>query len=519
VSARIEATAAALAQAGVASAFGVPGGGEILALITALEEQGVAFHGTVHEGAAAIMAAAFARQSGRVGCALSIRGPGLVNMLPGFLVARTEGWPLITISEAYGPGDSPSRMHKRLDQAAITATLAKASTSLGEPAATIAALAARATEEIPGPVHLDLSAATAAPPWPSRAEEPAARAEGGSAPATALANARRPVVIAGSVATRAVWGLRLSRLRVPVFTTVAAKGVVDETSDHAAGIFTGDGGPRAPETGILSQADVVVGLGLRPAEILGVRPFPAPLILLDVVRAPGVEGWAPAAANESASTAAIEETLDVLEDREWGRDHLKEARRVLGDALRTGEWLPAAVFDGVRDAVRGARLVVDTGLFCTVAEHLWEAGDWRGFLGSANGRHMGTALPMALGAALADTRRPVVCAVGDGGWAHASELRIAVSKRLPLVLLFLSDGRYGSLAAAPAARRANPDVLAPPGGSWTRIMEGLGWQACDVDSPSALSRALRAWDPSSGPLFLEARFDPARYVRMTEGIR
>jgi acetolactate synthase-1/2/3 large subunit len=126
---------------------------------------------------------------------------------------------------------------------------------------------------------------------------------------------------------------------------------------------------------------------------------------------------------------------------------------------------------------------------------------------------------MALGAAIADRAHPVVCAVGDGGWAHASELARAVSQRLPLLLLFLSDGRYGSLAAAPSARNANPEVLAPPGASWTRAVEGLGWRARDVSSASELEGALRGWDPSSGPLFLQARFDPARYLRMTEGIR
>jgi acetolactate synthase I/II/III large subunit len=518
VSARIDETAAALVQAGVGAVFGVPGSGGILALITALETRGLPFHGAVHEGAAAIMAAAFARQSGRLGCALSIRGPGLVNMIPGLFVARTEGWPLVTISEAYGPGDSAHRMHKRLDQPAATSPFTKAHRTLGDPSATIAALAATARKEVPGPVHLDLVAGAAAPTAHVEAP-PAPGGEWRAAGRRVLESARRPVVIAGSLATRAGWGSRLARLRVPLLTTVAAKGLVDETSRYAAGIFTGDGGPLAPETAVLAEADVVVGLGLRPTEVLGVRPFSAPLVHLDVVATPGVDGWAPVAATSNASPAAIEETLDLLETREWGGDRVQEARRALRAALLTGEWLPAAAFDAVREAIPGVRLVVDTGLFCTVAEHVWEAREWRGFLGSANGRHMGTALPMALGAAIADRAHPVVCAVGDGGWAYASELALAVSQRFPLLLLFLSDGRYGSLAAAPSAANARPEVLAPPAASWVRAVEGLGWRAHDVSSASALDGALRAWDPSSGPLFLQARFDPARYLRMTERIR
>jgi acetolactate synthase I/II/III large subunit len=517
VSARIDDTATALVKAGVGAAFGVPGSGEILALITALEARGVPFYGTVHEGAAAIMAAAFGRQSGRLGCALTIRGPGLVNMVPGLLVARTEGWALVTISEAYGPADSAHRMHKRLDHSAITSPFTKSYATLGDPGATIAALAAKARAEVPGPVHLDFIAGPGAPQVTEDA--PAAGLEWLAAGRRMLAGARRPVVIAGSLATRAGWGQRLSRLRVPVFTTVAAKGLVDETTDYGAGVFTGDGGPLAPETALLAEADAVIGLGLRPTEVLSIRPFSAPLLHLDVVQTPGVEGWAAATATSHASPASIEDTLDLLHEREWGGDRVKAARGALRTALLAEEWLPASALDAIHTAVPGARLVVDTGLFCTVAEHVWEAREWRGFLGSANGRHMGTALPMALGAAIADRARPIVCAVGDGGWAHASELRRVVSERLPLLLLFLSDGRYASLAVAPSARKANPEVLAPPGGKWARAIEAFGWRVGEVGSASELESALRTWDPSSGPFFLEARFDPARYLRMTEGIR
>ena len=63
--------------------FGIPGSGPSLDLIDALEKHGVGFHLTHFEGSAALMAGAVGKLSGKSGVAVSIKGPGLTNMLPG----------------------------------------------------------------------------------------------------------------------------------------------------------------------------------------------------------------------------------------------------------------------------------------------------------------------------------------------------------------------------------------------------------------------------------------------------
>src|SRR4030095_4491817 len=94
-------------------------------------------------------------------------------------------------------------------------------------------------------------------------------------------------------------------------------------------------------------------------------------------------------------------------------------------------------------------LVVDTGAFCTVAEHVWQAATPANFVASANGRYMGTSLPMAIGASLAKPQTEILCITGDGGirpfWA---EIKIAVAERLPICFLLMSDGRSGRIVAA-----------------------------------------------------------------------
>ncbi|MEL7230811.1 MAG: thiamine pyrophosphate-binding protein, partial [Pseudomonadota bacterium] len=79
--------AAKLAQAGCRHAFGIPGG-EVLALMGALDEAGIAFHLTKHENAAGFMAEGVwhaepapenGKRSRAPGILLATIGPGVAN--------------------------------------------------------------------------------------------------------------------------------------------------------------------------------------------------------------------------------------------------------------------------------------------------------------------------------------------------------------------------------------------------------------------------------------------------------
>jgi acetolactate synthase-1/2/3 large subunit len=501
--------------------FGIPGSGASWQLITALEGAGVPFVIASHEAAGAIMAGAYARQSGSLGCAISIKGPGLANMVPGLLCNAYEQWPTLSIAEAFGPGVPRSMAHKRLDHRALTAPLVKAYATLGEPGAVVGELASIARAEIPGPTHLDLFAEDAGTLCRYADAGPVA----GDAAAweraqRAIERARRPVVIAGSLATRQPWAGALAALRIPIFTTVAAKGVVDERSRWAAGVFTGAGRALAPESAVLARADLVVGLGLRTLEVLGARPFACASILLDVVRPELATGFEAAAAVVPAERAQFVWVLRALGERSWGDDLVAESLAAARRYLTDGEWSPGRVFAELQAGVPAlGGLVVDTGSFCTVAEHVWAAERPASFLGSAVGRFMGVALPSALGAVLADATRPVACALGDGGMMYASEVKLAIDRRLPVLFLLITDGRYGSVAGAPSAAGLSARAITLPRPSWCRAMDALGCAASRVSSLPDLMAAAQAWKWRDGPLFLELPFEPERYAAMTTEIR
>ena len=47
----------------------------------------------------------------------------------------------------------------------------------------------------------------------------------------------------------------------------------------------------------------------------------------------------------------------------------------------------------------------------------------------------------------------------------------------------------------------------------------MGAAAERIDSVAGLEKVLASWTLDSGPLYLEAAFDPDEYQRMTDGIR
>ncbi len=515
--------AEAISQQGVKALFGVPGSGLSLQLITALERKNIPFYGTCHEAAGAIMAGAFGRQTGTLGCSISIKGPGLVNMLAGILANYYEHLPTLSISEAFGPGTPPFHMHKRLDHDAATAFCTKAYATLDNPQTTLSRLATCAREEIPGPVHLDLFSEDA-PTFLSHVSKDSWNGSSDqerSGLMRVVAQSARPVVIVGGLATRAGWGLRLSRLPIPVFTTLAAKGVIDETLPFAAGVFTGEGKALSPEAQLLAEADLVVGLGLRNLEVLKAQPFSCPLVIVDVVGPRTGVGFEPRYILRAQTDEDFDSILELLGAKAWGEEVLAESAARARHHLTRDGWLPGNLFVLLEQELPEVGcFVADTGFFCTVAEHVWRARSARAFFASSNGRFMGTGLPTVIGATLADPTRPTICAVGDGGVRmYLGDLKLMVEEGLPILVLLLSDGRYGSIAGVPSAKGLSTRAVTLARPSWFSAIEALGCPAVQVKDLDCFLSALRKWEWRSGPLFVEAVFEPERYAAMIEGIR
>jgi acetolactate synthase I/II/III large subunit len=498
-------------------AFGIPGGGKSLDLIDALLSVGVRFQRTNFEGSAAIMAGITGRLSGRSGLAICIKGPGLANLIPGLAVCKFENLPVVALSEAYEPESQAFQMHKRINHKELTRSVVKASGYLSRSDGTLTDATNYAMGETPGPVHLDMVEA--------RGDvrlhcQPVELSESAEAKLNKVRASKRPVLVVGSLATRLKIEDRLEGLEVPVFSTVAAKGVLDERKDNAAGIFTGCGIGLAPESRVVDSADLLIGIGLRNAELL--RPkeeCSIPFLNFDVT--PNENQDTPWYPNKAAAGSWGDGLFRELEGKSWGLEEVAVAREALHKHFRRSDFLPAQVYYSILNLFgTNVCFVVDTGNFCIVAEHVWATDSPEKFLSSANGRYMGSAIPMAIAAALVRPKLPTIVAVGDGGIGmFVSELELAVRYKLPLLIVLLSDGGFGSIISRALAKNHSLDPLVIPDRKWVKVFEGMGIPSILSANMSEFSAALVSWKPEDGPLFLECRFDPEQYRSIVQGIR
>jgi acetolactate synthase-1/2/3 large subunit len=502
-----------IAQRGIRHAFGVPGGGVSLTLIDSLEHVGIQFHTVQHEGAAAVMAGTTGHLSGVAGVAISIKGPGLTNMVPGMALCHFESFPMVALAEAYPPGTPAFRAHKRMDQQTLTVACSKAQILLDDAGGAFDLAATIAESESPGPVLLELLDQPVGH-VPARAEPvPDNRV----LPRT-VETCERPIVVVGALGQRLGLSGALNQLSVPVFSTAAAKGVVDETLPHSAGVFTGVGLEHTAEAKLFKKADYIVAIGLRAREMLGVAAFGVPVLAFDAIQDAGATEWK---FGETLPPRLAPAALAQISDRQWGLDEVLQARKATTKALSNGAFLPAHVFAAIeRHFGAERRVVLDTGNFCTVGEHLCMARRPNDVLLSGQGRYMGVGLPMAIASAMHDTARPTVLVVGDGGigpWI--GEIRLAVALKLPLLIIMVSDGGFSSIRGRALRDGLTLKPLSPANPSWLAVMAGFGLVGCEVTDIDSLAGAISTWCANDGPGYVEARFDATPYDAMTYGIR
>lgn len=503
-----------IAAYGIERVFGIPGSGPSLSLIDALEKRGVDFCLTHFEGTGTLMAGTMGRLSGRAGISLSIKGPGFANAVPGLTAAWFESFPVVHLTEAAPPGAPASQAHKRLDHAPLVSGIAKGVRALSERGGSLSEMASWAEAETPGPVVLEL-AGSQEPPAPM----PAARLTTGKADMILdlIEASQKPLVIAGSLAVRQGWTRRLNSLNIPVFCTAGAKGVVDETLPHAAGVYTGVGGELAPESKVMLQSDLVVSLGLTAREVLGAKPFPCKAVTVEAVETPGVEAFS---FLQSSGIDGAMPVLDALHQKNWGLDLLSHVRSRLHSHLENG-FLPAQVFQTVDRHFDGrVRAVMDTGYFCTIGEHVWPARRPEWCLLAGQSRYMGTGLPMALSAALHDRSVPTIAFLGDGGVGmYLSEAKIAARYRLPLLFLLMTDNAFGSIRTTAIQKGLTQSPLVMDGASWVGVFSAMGVPGERAENLTAANSVLAHWNPLNGPAFLEIPFDPDAYEAMVKGVR
>lgn len=526
-----EALARTLHDGGVRELFGLLGDANLHVVRSFTGHAGTRYVPTASEGAAVLAAIGYAQVSGRLGVATVTHGPGLTNTVTALLEAQRGRVPLLLLA-----GDTPiaARDHiQDVDQSPIVAASGAAFQQLRSAASAADDLAAamrRAlTERIPVvanmPIDLLWNEVDYTPTFSGSTAAPTPEPDGDAVEDAVgvLASARRPIVLAGrgaAVSGAAPKLLELAtRLGAPVATTLRGKDLF-AGQPHDLGIFGSLSDEAALE--VIGRADCVIAFGcglnqwtaaegslLAGKGIVHVDSDPGRLRRFSPVTV-AVAGDAARTADalirlldeaEVAPTRFVDEALPLLAAR---RAPLDESA---GD---TPLDLPTAL-RLVDAAVPGERtLVIDNGRFILKAFTMLHVEHPRLYAHAVNFGAIGLGMGTALGVSYAEPERPVLIAVGDGGFGLSglSDLVTAVTQHRRIVVLLLNDGAYGAEYVQLRDRGFDPALATLDWPHFGPIARAIGAQGHTVRTVGELDKALSATDFTLGPVLFDVHLDP-----------
>lgn len=449
---------------GVEYIFGIPGE-ENIATMEAIRGSKIKFILTRHEQGAAFMADVYGRLTGKAGVCLSTLGPGATNLVTGVADAHSDGAPLVAITGQVSTDRMHITSHQYLDLTKMFEPITKRSKQImrADSVSEIVRIAFKYAEsEKPGASHIDIPADVAEYPVPdgmcplikqtirkeisdlSYVEKAAAE----------IFKAKRPVILAGSTAVRNGCTKALTefaeKLRIPVVTTMMAKGIVPADSEYYVGTV---GIPYLDyENVVLDDADLIIAVGYDIVEY-------APnkwnhgrhkILHIDTSAAHVNKLYQP----EVEVVGDISESLGLIANRTGEKDIPEFAisvRKKICDERNAAAGdesfppKPARIIGAVRNALGKDDIVI-----CDVGAHkMWMARMYDCYSPNtciiSNGfASMGISLPGAIAAKLIYPEKRVIAVCGDGGFMmNNQELETAVRLGVPIVILIFNDSHYG----------------------------------------------------------------------------
>jgi acetolactate synthase-1/2/3 large subunit len=517
-----------LAAEGVGWLFGLPCP-EIEPILASVEKHGIRFVPVRHEAAAVHMAEGIYKSSGRIAAVVGNPGPGSANLLPGVITARHEGIPVVVITAQHRLGivypSSPATFQGQ-DQLDIFKPAVKWGAPLLE-WTRIPEVTRMAFREMwsgrPGPVHLEAPMpivyetgdADLAPVWSAaqaRAARPQASAEQIALAADMLLAADSPMVMAGSGVDRADANEALLQiielLGCPVMTSMAGRSCVPK--DHPQHIYGFGGGGDL----VRKEADVLLAVGTRMGNLdLPYDKYWGPageqrIVQIDL-DARNIAVTRPVALGIVADArTALEALAAELRARGSHPRRATEMQRYRDHADRWwqaqfGEvehWKgpgihPAHAIKHIGETFgREAIYTVDGGMTSLWANWFLPPTAPRSYHGILELGMLGTGIPSAIGAKLANPTREVVCVTGDGAAGfNFMEMQTAAREELAITTVVFAEGSW--TMEEPSELAAYGRTFGTEMGEvhWERVAEGLGCAGEAVgelaELPAALQRA------------------------------
>ena len=482
-----------LAIHGVRHVTCVPGE-SYLAALDAFYGRDIALTVCRHESAAAIMAEAIGKVTGRPGVCFVTRAPGATNASAGIHIARQDSSPMIVFVGQVARHMREREAFQEIDYRAVFGTMAKWATEIDDPER-IPEVVARAfhvaCQGRPGPVVIalpedmlseraivaDAKAFEPAETWPGLTDM--------SRLQKLLWASKRPVALVGgsrwSEAATAALMRFAERFALPVATTFRRGHLFDAL--HPC--FAGDLGigPNPKLLARIKGADLVLLIGSRlsemPSQSYTLIDIPEPQMTLVHVHPDADElgrVYHPALGINATPTAFCSalEGLQPPDEIAWrGESDTAHADYLAWSEKATPQ--PGGVNMGeimvwLRDNLPAEAIVtLGAGNFSGWVHRFYRVRKFGGLVGPTAGS-MGYGFPAALGMQTLHPKRMVVCVAGDGDFLMTGQdFATAVQYELPVIVLISDNGLYGTIrmhqereypGRVIATQLRNPDFVA-----------------------------------------------------------
>lgn len=524
-----------LERQGITTVAGIPGG-TVLPLYDALSQSTQIRHVLArHEQGAGFIAQGMARTQGKPAVCMACSGPGATNLVTAIADARLDSIPLICIT-----GQVPSSMigtdaFQEVDTYGISIPITKHNylvRDITELPQVISDAFRIAQSGRPGPVWIDIpkDVQTAEieidvlPEPGERAPAPEFSAESVRDAAAMINAAKRPVLYLGGGAINAADEIRqfAEKANLPTTMTLMALGMLPKAHPLSLGML-GMHGARSTNY-ILQEADLLIVMGARfdDRAIGKTEQFcpNAKIIHVDIDRAELGKIKQPHVAIQGDVADVLAQLIpqtDATDRADW-RQMVADLQREFPGAIPT-EGDPLSHY-GLINAV--AACVDDSAIITTdVGQHqMWTAQAYplnrpRQWLTSGGLGTMGFGLPAAVGAALANPDRKVICFSGDGSlMMNIQEMATAAENQLDVKIILMNNEALGLVHQQQSLFYKQGVFAATYPGmiNFMQIAAGFGLHTCDLNAEEDVHAALLAAISRPGPALIHVRIDPEQKV-------
>jgi pyruvate dehydrogenase (quinone) len=529
-----------LADWGVDTVFGLPGDG-INGIMEALRrhQDKVRFFLVHHEEAAAFMATAYAKATGKIGVCLATSGPGGIHLLNGLYDAKLDHMPVLAITgmqetsvlgtgyqqevaldKLYADVDeydqmiyNPVQLPAVVDIAIRTAYARRGVAHLTVPNDIQVADADADPWQHVAPAAAPKTAAVYLPPPGKPADEDLQRL------ADFLNDGDKVAILAGAGALHAREELLTlaETLAAPIVKTLPGKAAVPDDSPYTTGGIGLLG--TKPSEDLMDEIDTLFMVGTN---FPYTKHLPSGARVAQIEADPARAGArvateVPVVGDAREGLRGLMPLLKRRSDTSFLNKYQKEmdtwrGRMAALEDSRREPIAPEYLMSVVNEAASGdAILTCDSGTIATWAARHWMIRGDRQFYLSGNLATMAPGLPYAIGIQRAFPSRQVIGFVGDGGFAMLmAEFITAIKHELPVKIVINNNNSLGQILweqmilgyPEHGVRYSEPFV------NYASIATANGAFGIKVVQPGELPDAIRQAFSHDGPALVDVNVNP-----------